>query len=138
MRLIATSLALGLVLAAGGGLSSAPEALAQEPAINTSNWNAWVDRQPPGPGSFHLTGIVELRHSGFEVTLEPANPQGFNPAILMMNLTVTELDGMHMQAIEARGVRYDISPYQGNLYKEVTILHNGEMIAHIGAIGVTY
>jgi hypothetical protein len=134
MRLIIASLAAALVFSAAG----AQMAGSQETEITTSNWNAWVDRQPPGPAAFHLTGIVELPHAGFEVSLAPSEPQGFNPAILMMELTVTELDGLHTQAIEGRGVRYDISPYEGNLYREVSIMHQGEMIAHIGAIGVTY
>lgn len=133
MRLTVAGLAAALVFTAAG-----QAAVAQETGIKTSNWNAWVDRQPPGPPAFHLTGIVELPHAGFEVTLAPSEPQGFNPAILMMELTVTELDGMHTQAVEGRGVRFDISPYEGNLYREVTIMHAGEMIAHIGAIGVTY
>lgn len=132
MRQLIAALAVGLVFA------SAPAAQAQEPEIKTSNWNAWVDRMPPGPATFYLTGIVELPHGGFDVSLEPANPQGFNPAILMMTLTVTERPGMHTQAVEAKSVRYEISPYPGGLYREVTILYNGEMVGRVGAIGSTY
>src|SRR6185436_7056550 len=26
--------------------------------VDTSDWYAWIDKMPPGPASFHLTGVV--------------------------------------------------------------------------------
>jgi hypothetical protein len=141
MRMISAGLA-ALILAAGAvGPAPAPPAAAQDEdhAMHpeTLEWAAWENRMPGGPRALHVTGDIVLPHAGFEVTLAPMTPQGFNPAILMLELTLAEQPGAHAQAIETRGVRYDVSPYGGG-YTAISILHEGEVIADIARIPVTY
>jgi hypothetical protein len=105
--------------------------------LETGEWAAWENRMPGGPRALHVTGEVVVRHAGYDCTLAPAEPQGFNPAILMLELTVEEKPGMHAQAIQTRGVRFDLEGYVGG-YTAISILHEGEVIADIERIPVTY
>ncbi len=134
MRLIIAGLAAGLLVAAG---ALGPDPATRAAAQDEDDWAAWVDRMPPGPPALHVTGKVALPHRGFQITLTPSEPQGINPAILMLDLEVAERPGIHAQAVATREVRYDIPDYDGR-YEQVSILRNGEIIAHIDAIAVTY
>jgi hypothetical protein len=78
--------------------------------VDSHDWHAWLNRMPPGPPSFHVTGVVVLPTPGFEVRLEPASPQGINPADLILDLKVTPLPGIWPQRVTSMSVRYDQSP----------------------------
>jgi hypothetical protein len=146
MRLFTAGLA-AIILAAGAvGPASAPQASAQDHDahrgahdvyLETGEWTAWENRMPGGPRALHVTGEVVVRHAGYDCTLAPAAPQGFNPAILMLELTVEARPGMHAQAIQTQGVRFDLEDYAGG-YTAISILHEGEVIADIERIPVTY
>ncbi len=59
-------------------------------APRTRNWKALEDRQPPGPLTLYVTGEVETSNSNQIAQLREAVPQGINPTILILNLTITE------------------------------------------------
>jgi hypothetical protein len=80
--------------------------------IDSHGWYAWINRMPPGPPSFHVTGVVVLPTPGFEVRLEPASPQGINPAELILDLKVNPLPGIWPQIVTSMSVRYDQAPAQ--------------------------
>jgi hypothetical protein len=90
--------------------------------IDSHDWHAWIDRMPPGPPSFHVTGVVVLPTPGFELRLEPASPQGINPAELILDLKVNPLPGIWPQIVTSMSVRYDQNPakvaYQNVLLRE--------------------
>lgn len=88
--------------------------------VQTSDWAAWVNRMPPGPASFHVTGLVVLPTPGYEVALVPASPQGINPADLILDLVITERPGVWPQVLTTVSARYDISNYSGR-YTSVLI-----------------
>jgi hypothetical protein len=44
--------------------------------IDTRDWYAWNNLQPPGPVSFHVTGEVLVPNPGVHPLLVPKNPQG--------------------------------------------------------------
>lgn len=95
--------------------------------LDTSEWFAWVDRMPPGPASFHVTGTVTLPSPGFEARLEVASPQGINPADLILDLRVTRRPGVWPQVVTNVSVRYDLASYPG--YQSVLVrLPDGEAI----------
>lgn len=75
--------------------------------VDTSDWYAWLNKMPPGPPSFHVTGVVHLPTPGYEVRLVPATPQGTNPDNLILDLQVTPLPGFWPQVITQVSVRYD-------------------------------
>lgn len=97
----------------------------KDPAIiGTRDFHAWVNRMPPGPPSFHVVGTVTTPTPGYDVRLEVATPQGFNPAILLMNLTATPRTGMWPQVVTDHSVRHDVDGYDGS-YTAVTVLVPG-------------
>lgn len=96
--------------------------------LDTSDWYAWINRMPPGPASFHVTGTVTLPSPGYEAKLEYASPQGINPAQLILDLRVTKRPGIWPQVVTNVTVRYDVADYQG-VYQTVLIrLPDGEAI----------
>jgi hypothetical protein len=90
--------------------------------VESQDWHAWINRMPPGPASFHVTGVVVLPTPGFEVRLVEASPQGINPADLILDLEVRPLPGIWPQRVTSMSVRYDQSPgkvaYQSVLIRE--------------------
>jgi hypothetical protein len=88
--------------------------------VDTSDWYAWMNRMPPGPASFHITGVVHLPTPGYSASLEVAAPQGINPAALILDLRVKALPGMWPQVVTPTMVRYDQSPC-GVAYETVLV-----------------
>jgi hypothetical protein len=90
--------------------------------LDSHDWHAWINRMPPGPASFHVTGVAVLPTPGFEVSLVAASPQGINPADLILDLKVTPLPGAWPQHVTSMSARYDQSPasvaYQSVLIRE--------------------
>jgi hypothetical protein len=88
--------------------------------VDTSDWYAWVDKMPPGPASFHVTGTVHLPTPGYTASLELASPQGINPSDLILDLHVKPLPGIWPQVITPVTVRYDQSQSSGS-YETVLV-----------------
>lgn len=75
--------------------------------VDTSDWYAWLSKMPPGPASFHVTGVVHLPSPGYETRLVKAAPQGINPRELILDLEVKPRPGIWPQVITPVSVRYD-------------------------------
>jgi hypothetical protein len=75
--------------------------------ISTADWHAWVNRMPPGPATFHVTGTVNLPTPGYDVKLVVASPQGINPKDLILDLVVTPKPGTWPQVVTAVSVRFE-------------------------------
>lgn len=88
--------------------------------VDTSDWYAWVNRMPPGPASFHVTGTVHLPSPGYDASLHAAAPQGINPADLILDLRITRRPGVWPQVVTAASVRYDVTDY-GGPYQSVLV-----------------
>lgn len=90
--------------------------------VDTTDWYAWLNRMPPGPASFHVTGVVYLPTPGYDARLVLATPQGINPNELILDLQVAPRPGHWPHVITPVSVRYDQSPadvmYQGVLVRE--------------------
>lgn len=82
--------------------------------VDTTDWYAWVNRMPPGPASFHVTGTVVLPSPGYDVALRVAAPQGINPRQLILCLEVTAKPGFWPQVITTQSVRFDLPSYNGS------------------------
>jgi hypothetical protein len=89
-------------------------------SVDTSDWHAWVNAMPPGPQSFHVTGVAYAPTPGYEVSLAMATPQGINPADLILDLDLRPLPGIWPQVVTPISVRYSIADYSGN-YRSVLI-----------------
>ena len=96
----------------------------------TRDWYAWIDLMPPGPKSFHIVGEVYVQNPGVEPLLVPKEPQGINPAILLMDLYLCQRPGLWPQVLVWKPVRYDkVAP--GTSYTQVQIFCGDEMIADV-------
>jgi len=78
--------------------------------VDTAEWYAWLNKMPPGPPSFHITGLVYLPTPGYDVRLVRAAPQGINPKDLILDLEVTPRTGFWPQVVSPVTVRYDERP----------------------------
>lgn len=107
--------------------STPPTSTTTKPAppvsYRTKDFTAFVSAIPPGPRKLIVAGTVVVGHPGHRVTLKPAQPQGFNPRILLMNLTVERVEGNFPQVVTDVPVRYEeVGPAD---YDRVTILPDG-------------
>lgn len=60
--------------------------------VTCRDWYASHDHQPPGPKVLRIRGICEVPGEGFTAQLQPLEPQGVNPADLLMKLIIQEPD----------------------------------------------
>lgn len=99
-------------------------------APKTQNWKAWQDLQP-GPGSPKLlvTGRVEVTNTNQAARLKERVPQGINPRILMLDLTITS-SGPGNTVTTWKDARFETG-IEKNQYSNVDILWEGKNIAHI-------
>ncbi len=94
---------------------------------HTKYWKAWEDRQPPALLALHVTGEVETGNSNQSPHLKEAVPQGINPTILILNLSLTA-SGAGTTMMGWKHVRFDKSISREH-YASVDIHWDGESIA---------
>lgn len=68
--------------------------------------DAWIDEMPPGPSTFHIGGEVTVANPGVQAVLTKRQPQGINPAILLMELNLVQKPGTWMQNITCASVTF--------------------------------
>jgi hypothetical protein len=88
-----------------------------------TGWKAWQNSMPPGPSTINVVGQCTFPTHGYKVKLTKAVPQGINPAILMLRLTITKPTGPVILTPEWKEVRY--SAKAPRRYTNVTILPDG-------------
>jgi hypothetical protein len=105
-------------------------------APETSNWKAAEDRQPPG-ARLRVTGTVTTTMSNQEPRLTKANPQGINPSILLLDLTIATTGDIGSAVMGKPEVQYreDITAGQ---YTGVEIRYEGQSLAFIDHIEVVH
>lgn len=77
-----------------------------DPQGKCSDWAAWHDHMPPGPATLHVTGKCTFPTAGYSVELRPANPQGINPKIYILDRIVHKPTGPAAEVITEVPVRY--------------------------------
>ena len=98
----------------------------------TRNWKAWEDRQPVTPpkgATLHVSGEVETNNGGIVPVLKPKVPQGVDPSILMLDLTLNET-GSGTTDIDYRPAKYEEAVSQDE-HTQVHILWESGIIAKI-------
>lgn len=98
-------------------------------APQTKDWKAWEDRQP-GPGKevkLIVTGQVQTSNSNQALQLKEAVPQGINPAILILDLSITS-SGVGNTVMGWKEARFEkkVSPGQ---HTSIDIHSEGQSIA---------
>jgi hypothetical protein len=89
-------------------------------------WTAVHDFQPPGPATLRVTGVCTMPTPGYTLTLRRAEPQGINPNILLLNLTVEPPTGMVAQVLTPTEVVYEETTDQQ--IDQVSILVDGNLL----------
>ena len=105
-------------------------------APQTSNWKAVEDRQPSGV-SLRVTGTVTTTMSNQEPHLTKARPQGINPSILLLDLSIATTGDVGSTVMGERNVEYreDISAGQ---YTSIEIRYEGNRLTVIDHIEVIH
>lgn len=86
------------------------------------DWHAILDTMPPNPPRLRVSGTADCTTTGYEkVRLEPAQPQGINPRILLLELKWDAPTGIVGHVVTPHHVSYhrDDSP----MYDEVVIVN---------------
>lgn len=90
-------------------------------------WRAIHDSQPPDPAELSVSGVCIMPSAGYSLTLTRAEPQGINPAILLLNLDVISPTGIVAQVLTPFEVEYTEETDQP--FDQVTILSASGMPA---------
>ncbi len=75
--------------------------------VGACEFEAFHDRQPPGPAVLRVTGTCTFGTPGYTVRLCRHEPQGINPRDLLLDLEVTPPDGVVPQVVTKVEVRYE-------------------------------
>lgn len=106
-------------------------------AIETRGWQAWLDTMPPKPHTLHVSGDVVVANPGVQALLTMREPQGFNPAVLMLDLHLVQQPGGWIQVLAVAPARFErVMPPNSAPYRSVDILYENERIAFIDKISV--
>ena len=90
---------------------------------------------PPGMPSLHVLGDVLVANPGVCATLTMRSPQGFNPQILLLDLTLYQQPGNWIALISNIQARFHRVLVPGSQeYTGVEIILNGARVAFIDEI----
>ncbi len=98
----------------------------------TRDWYAWNDLRPPLPDYFYITGEVYVSNPGVDPLLVPAEPQGINPDILILDLYLCQKPGIWPQVFVWKQVKFDKKISKP--YKEVEIRCGTDVIAKVPVV----
>ncbi|MHB8519868.1 MAG: hypothetical protein ACYDH9_03830 [Limisphaerales bacterium] len=97
--------------------------------ISTRHWYAWNDLMPPKPNHLHVVGEAQVGNPGVVALLSPKEPQGINPAILLLDLHLVQQPGNWTQQITWAQAGY--TKIENGTYHEVAIYFGGKEVAKI-------
>ena len=103
------------------------------PIIETKDWNAWVNLQPPGPPSLHVTGKVKLRSGDHELKLVQVTPDGSDSRSTLYLRIIVSGDGM-TDDIAEKDVSFVLNNYKDGTYQNVEILSTIEKVDEIKVV----
>ncbi len=105
--------------------------------VTCKEWYAWINTQPFSPPSLHVIGGVEVGNPGVDAILTKRAPGGFNPAILMLDLSLYQKPGIWPQVVTCASARYDeVLPKDPKSYSSVEIYHGADLVAKIDSIDI--
>jgi hypothetical protein len=91
---------------------------------DTRGWYAWNDLMPPTPDFVHVVGEVLVPNPGVGAELTYREPQGINPAILLLDLTLHQKPGIWPQVLVWKPVNYD-AVLGATKYARAVIFYDG-------------
>lgn len=105
--------------------------------IETKDWYAQNDLMPSPQGPcLRITGTVVVANPGIEPVLSMRAIQD-KSFVLALELTSRELDGIHLQVVTEKSVRFEL-PGDHRHVPWVTIFHEGRLLTTIKEIEETH
>ncbi len=98
--------------------------------VDTKDWAAWINLMPGSRHKLIVTGKVLTNNGSLVPVLKPAIPQGFNPQILMLDLTIEQQGDVGTEDISYRDARFE-KPAEAGSYTEVAIQYDGTPVTSI-------
>ncbi len=121
--------------AASSDAAAAPDAATSKAAaaskgatIVKDSVKAWINRMPGSEPKLIVTGEVQVTSTGWKVSLMRVEPQGINPAAILLKLEAVPPSGAAGQVMLKIPVRYEESPPHGN-YTDATIVNGEESVS---------
>jgi len=90
-----------------------------------SEWSAWYDHMPVGPGTLTVTGKCKFPDTRYRIGLRRREPQGINPKDLLLELIVTEQRGWADEETTLKAHYEEQTDFE---YETVTILPDGVVV----------
>lgn len=105
-------------------------------AVICKEFYAWVNLMPPQPDDFHVIGGVQVGNPGVVAALTKRHPQGFNPQILILDLSLIQQPGLWPQIVTCAQARYDEIVKWDDTYSSVEVYSDGLLLATIDHVDV--
>jgi hypothetical protein len=99
-------------------------------SIKSRDWNAWIDLMPGSQTKLHVTGEVETNAGNLVPKLAEAVPQGINPKILILVLTIETEGDVGTDDVAFRPARFEKPAGKGQ-YVQVDIRFDDNLVAAI-------
>jgi hypothetical protein len=116
---------LGAVLTGAAGEAQQP--VPKNAKINPDRWRAWAVTEGKDT-RLVVEGVVD-GGPGAVAVLTPANPQGFDPKILLLNLEYATLPGRWPAIAHPIPAHYTVAPYKKGTHDRVTIRYPDGSVA---------
>ena len=106
-------------------------------AENSLGWYAWLNTMPPGPNTLHVIGDVIVSNPGVRAHLTMRYPQGINPSILILDLSLIQEPGMWPAVLVSAQARFEkMLPSDFARYQMVEVYLEGVRIVSIDHIEI--
>ncbi|UWQ36564.1 hypothetical protein K3552_13775 [Leisingera aquaemixtae] len=90
-----------------------------------ADFSAWINLMPPSSGTLIVVGRVVTNGGDLQPKLTERIPQGINPQILILDLTIEQTGGPGTNDVAQRDVRFEKQASQGQ-HSTVEIYFEGE------------
>ena len=97
------------------------------PTLLNDTFRAWIDHMPGSGPRLIVIGEMQVPTTGWHVRLTRRSPQGFNPKILILDVSAEKPHGMAGQMVTTIPLRYEEHPPQHD-YTQVTIANGGDSV----------
>lgn len=101
------------------------------------DWHAWLNTMPPKPDDFHVAGDVLVSNPGVEPLLTMREPQGINPAVLILDMHLVQRPGAWPAVMTCQAATFQrVMPPGAPNYQSVEVYSDGTQVAFIDHVEV--
>lgn len=93
---------------------------------NTKDFTAWINLMPGSKPKLIVIGKVETNAGNLQPKLTEVVPQGINPQILLLNLTIVDTGEIGTEDINYRDVRFEAPANKGQ-FSNVEVRFEGDL-----------